>query len=385
MHKITAEAVFDGQEILTGQALILDEQGRIRDLLPAGDAGEDLKIYEGLLCPGLINAHCHLELSHMKGRIPAGTGLADFVLSLQGSRKASAGEMQEAMRRAEDEMLGNGTVAVGDIANSDASFALKSTGRLRYHTFVEVFGFNPEYAGTLLEKARALMQRVPGTASLTPHAPYSVSERLFRLIAGKHREQNSSSLISIHNQESAAENVFYKSGEGDFQRLYKRFGIDISWYRPYGGYSLPTYLPWLKGLKKLLVHNTFTRPEDVSFARELDTGTGWCLCPKANLYIENRLPDVPMFYQSGLRVLLGTDSLASNTSLDLLDEMKTIKKHFPGITWEQLLHSATSEAAAFFGWNDLGSFGPGKKPGVNLISAIRDTQPTTGSTIRKLL
>lgn len=383
MRKLTADWVFDGKQLHRHSVLVLEDDGKVAALLPRTEgtdapaeayasAAADAEYFEGLLSPGFINAHCHLELSHMKGMLPRAGGLVNFILDLQRMRPAAPELQQEAMTMAEKEMLAGGIVAVGDIANSATSFALKEVSPLIYHNFLEVFGFDPRRAAGIMSAALALQASIPEKcpAGIVPHAPYSVSEELFRLIAGETAKSGASGLLSIHNQESAHEDPFYQTGNGEFRRLYREFGIDISFYRPPGKRALASWLPYLDTpARLLLVHNTYTKAEDIELAAA-SGDTWWCLCPGANLYIEERLPDVPLFIKKGTRLLLGTDSLASNDGLNLLEEMKMISAHFPEVGLEQLLQWATHNGAAFFGWDQLGGFKRGKTPGVNLLTGL---------------
>lgn len=418
MRKFKADWIFDGRRLLPGTVLTLEDDGTVAGLLPSagthGDAGHnDAEYFDGVLAPGFINAHCHLELSHMKGIVPKGSGLVDFVLQLQRSRHFPEGIITAAMEKAESEMRSEGIIGVGDIANSGASFPLKERSEIRYHTFIEVFGFDPGRAQEVFSKARKLQERAmrpfgtsigpedralmenssgpenhtrpKNSSTIVPHSPYSVSENLFSRIAENAASGKRPALVSIHNQESPHEDVFYREGTGDITRLYSEFGIDISFYCPYSANALPTWLPWLGSSgKKLLVHNTYTTAGDVEFALEQGE-TCWCLCPNANLYIENRLPNIPMFIEKGCKLVLGTDSLASNDRLSILEEMKTISRHFPQIELEQLLQWATLNGSEFFGWKDLGSFEKGKKPGVNLLSGLNGLRLTEGTTLQRLV
>jgi cytosine/adenosine deaminase-related metal-dependent hydrolase len=98
-----------------------------------------------------------------------------------------------------------------------------------------------------------------------------------------------------------------------------------------------------------------------------------CLCPKANLYIENRLPNIPLFVNEGMKLTLGTDSLASNDSLSILEEMKTISKHFPQISFETMLNWATKNGAELLGMEkEIGTIEKEKTPGLNLIKGMDD-------------
>jgi cytosine/adenosine deaminase-related metal-dependent hydrolase len=138
----------------------------------------------------------------------------------------------------------------------------------------------------------------------------------------------------------------------------------------------------------LLVHNTYSTLEDINWAHLYSSVIYWCFCPNANLYIENRLPDFQTFINSACRILVGTDSYASNKSLSILEELKTISRHAPQIKLNMLLKWATLNGADFFGWkNELGSLQKGKSPGINLITDINteSLSLTESSSVRPLL
>ena len=130
-RKFTASQIFTGHEILTGHfALITTKEGIVVDMVEIVDAGDDIEIFTGLLTPGFINAHCHLELSHLKGIIPESTGLVSFVQQVMSRRGSPADLKMDAMIRAEAEMYKNGIVAVGDICNTTDSIPLKQQSNL---------------------------------------------------------------------------------------------------------------------------------------------------------------------------------------------------------------------------------------------------------------
>ncbi|MBE9599614.1 amidohydrolase family protein [Pedobacter sp. MC2016-24] len=369
--------------------LAMDAEGTIVDVLTpeqANSAGiEQIKHHEGLLVPGLINTHCHLELSHMKGRIPKYTGLPEFVQTVIKQRSADEYEIDVAMLSADKEMFENGIVAVADISNQLVSKMTKRGSLIHYHTFLEVMGFNPTTAGEAMQRALELKEAFrPLATSIVPHAPYSVSKPLFeelRLHGGAEME-----LLSIHNQETADENAFFETKSGAFLGLYAFLGLDIGFFQPSGNTSLQTFLPWLPVERKtLLVHNTFTALTDVLFAKENHPNLYWCLCPNANLYIENKLPDVNLLKDAGLKITLGTDSLASNDQLSIFAEMKTLQAHFQ-IPTEELLRWATWNGAEFLGLEaQFGAFEKGKRPGVNLIDFTeKDGAIVLGDWIKRL-
>jgi len=213
----------------------------------------------GIICPGFINTHCHLELSHLKGKIAQGEGLVNFIKGVQKLRGADALEISEAATRADSEMYENGIVAVGDISNTNMSIPIKARSKIYYHSFIECFGFLPDRATQVFEHALALQKEFkPQSCSITPHAPYSVSKELFKLIR-KHAEDGDN-LISMHNQESEDENKFYRYKKGGFVDLYESLGMDISYFKPQARNSIQSIMHFLTGKQDvLLVHNTFTQ------------------------------------------------------------------------------------------------------------------------------
>ena len=383
--------------MLTGQSvLITDETGLIIDIIDKKTAGDDIQVFEGLLSPGFINCHCHLELSHLYGHIPEQTGLVDFILKVVNERYFDEAKILGAIEGAENQMLQNGIVAVGDICNNSLTLAQKRAGRLHYHNFIEASGFPPDVAATRFERALLFfdMYKTVSASSVVPHAPYSVSPELFSLI----NTLKDNNLLTIHNQETFAENEFFESGSGDLIRLYKEMAIDTSFFNPVGKTSLQTWLPHFdKKQSIILVHNVTTSAADINFIKQqttnLPTGqagnkqqTFLCLCPNANLYITNTLPNVNLFVENDCTIVLGTDSLASNHQLSILEEIKTLQKHFPQLPIFSLMQWATTNGAKALRMNDvLGSFDKGKKPGVILISDLESGHLTERSGINRVI
>lgn len=355
--------------------LILSEDGTIKDLLPSADGLEDVEHHEGVLVPGFINAHCHLELSHLRGKVPQKNGLIQFIFDMMGIRFTFEPEaVQAAIAEADEEMYRNGIVAVGDITNGPDSFSAKAASKLRYHSFFELFNFDPNKAHETMEQGKALMadyqKSVGGTASVTPHAPYSVSEKLMKLIGEMCYSDGSP--ISIHNQENAEENAMFLTGESAFLDMLRDFKLFTGHWKATGYNSLPSVAVHLPVCNPLLfVHNTFTSAADIAWAHKYSKVVYWCTCPKANLYIENRVPDYQLFLDAGARMTVGTDSLASNDGLSILEELKVIAAAEPEIGFGTLLEWATLNGAKVLGMQrELGSFEVGKRPGVNLITGL---------------
>lgn len=365
MQFLSADFIFDGRVILPKQSvLVVSDDGRIADILENGHDVQPTH-YTGMLMPGMVNAHCHLELSHMKGRIPMHTGLVDFLLGVNGQRHdVSEAEIFAAIQQAEEDMLGNGIVAVGDICNTANTLSLKAASRMHYHNFVECFGLLDANAPQRFQPAQALCEAFgkDHPSSVVLHAPYSVSNTLVELVNGV----SAGKITCIHNQESLQENLLFEQGLGDFLKLFEAIVPGFNAFHPSGKSSLQTYLPKLNMQQHLvLVHNTVSSKTDIEFAKATGKSIYWCLCPNANDYIEQSLPDIPLMMEQDCCIVLGTDSLASNHTLNLLDEIRTIARHYPGIALEQMLHWATAQGAKALGMDAvLGSFEKDKRPGV---------------------
>jgi len=365
----------------------VDDQGKIIAVTDHNNPPDGpVEQLSGIICPGFVNTHCHTELSHLKDKIQPHRGLVSFIKDVQAFRKADDKQVLEAIQKADEEMYANGIVAVGDISNSNLSIPVKAASKLYYHTFVETFGFLPQNAEAVFNKAMELLNEFkPQSCSITPHAPYSVSKELFKLIR-KHSDFGNN-LISIHNQECEDENKFYRYKLGGFIELYEHFGMDISHFKPQARNSLQSIIPLLTNKQKvLLVHNTCTNLKDIYFIKRFDRKINWCFCPNANLYIENHLPKIQLFIDQGFNITLGTDSLASNSSLCILSEMRTIQKSIPAISTQKLIEWGTVNGAAFLGIDDeKGTLEAGKTPGLNLITGLDGLALTPESKVCKLV
>lgn len=373
-RKLRADVTFDGYQFKAAHVLITKENGVVDALIPEEEAGDGIEIFNGILSPGFINCHCHLELSHMKGLIPEKTGLVDFVFKVVTERHHSEHEILQAIEKAEAEMVSNGIVAVGDICNNSLSISQKKKENLRYYNFIEASGWLPAVSQLRIEKAKNLLEEfstLDFQCSIVPHAPYSVSENLWREIHPCFENK----VVSIHNQETAFEDELFLEGSGDFIRMYELLRMDNSHHQPTRKSSLQSYFDKLtKARNVLLVHNTFTRQEDINYVKQLQTPnskhqTFFCLCVNANKYIEDALPPIELFRNNNCTIVFGTDSLASNWSLNIIDEIKTIRKNFPDIPLREILQWATSNGAKALEMDDqLGSFEKGKRPGMVLIN-----------------
>jgi len=326
---------------------------------------DKLEIFEGLLCPGFVNAHCHLELSHLLGKAEKGKGFLDFVTAIQERNEFNEEVIQNAIIKAEEQMIKNGIVAVGDICNTTDTLLQKQKGNLQYYNFIETFQIKEKKIKETLTSAKIIRDKFRNSgmkATIVPHSPYSVPPQLMEGIS--HSFDNEDNLLTIHMQETKEENQLFEKNEGKlFEWLENINASSEIWKNRNNAIDI---LKELSIKRILMVHNTFAKKEDM-------TDNYYCTCPKANLYIENSLPDYSIFNPGKLCV--GTDSLASNNSLSIFEELLIIHKN-SDFDWHTLLKIACKNGAEALGFENLGTFEKGKKPGVNLIPDFNKTKTT---------
>jgi cytosine/adenosine deaminase-related metal-dependent hydrolase len=283
-------------------------------------------------------------------------------------------------------MRREGIVAVGDVCNTPDTFDIKRESALYYHSFIEVAGLHEQVTearkaattGLLKEAAQAGL-----TATVTPHAPYSMNEHLFAFAVEAAQRQH---ILSIHNQESEDENALFLRGAGSLQALFSAMGFATP--PPTGLTSVHRILPLLRSTTRLLlVHNTATSAADYDAVCAATRNVSWVLCPNSNRYITGMLPPAGLFFSKGASVAIGTDSLASNTQLSVLEELKTLAHCFPQIPLETLLQWATyGGACALRKEQELGLLEAGRQPGLALLenmdlNTLKLTPETTARTI----
>jgi len=365
---LSANSIFNGNEFLKeGSVLVVDDNDRFLEFRNASKVeSSSIEYHKGIITPGFVNAHCHLELSHMHQMIPEKKGFLDFAKHIMSRRNsATLEQIIEAAKRADLQMLQNGIVAVGDISNLNITFEIKKESKIFYHTFVELLGLDPIKSVPMLYYGIGLVNELKAmglAGSLAPHAPYSCSLQLIKAIADENAKFNSTT--SIHNQESEEENKFMRGEKSDFDELYKFLNLDISWFKPKYKSSLNAYVKELNKGNNILVHNTHSNEDDIRSAHE---NVYWCLCPSANLYIEDMLPNYDQLLKNTQQICFGTDSLASNYELNIIKEAGIFYSKTNEL--ELSLKGITSNGAKALGIEDkFGSFIKEKNTGINLIS-----------------
>lgn len=358
---VRSRAVWTPDGLREGATIELDVHGRIIGVRP-GRAG-DGPTFDGLVLPGLINAHTHLELSGRAGMVGPGGGFVGWASRLmalppavdEGACRAAVRALQEA-----------GTAWVWDVSNRGDTGALLAEAGLGGVVQHELLGFDRERVAALVEAARGGVRRVDGVlVRPVPHALFSTAPELVRAAVLASAEP-----CSLHVAESGDEAAFLRDGTGPFAELLDRLGRDWRWWKP-PGTSAVQYLDALGvlGPGLVLVHGIWLDEADLALVAR--RGATVCLCPRSNLHVEGRLPDLRAMGRAGVRLCLGTDSLASSPDLDVLAEIPVLGAVFPEVPVERWLAACTHEAAAALGLRSLGRIEAGASPGLVALAGVR--------------
>jgi aminodeoxyfutalosine deaminase len=357
--------IADGAVALDGDGVVLAVGQRAE--LRRRYAGAVEERAEGALLPGLVNAHCHLELSVAAGLVKGGRGLVDWVGTLAATPPVTPAARQAAAAQAAAAAARLGTAAIGDVGNTlDAVDGIARAG-LRGTLFHELVGSREAASGgALADAARERAAAATWPAGLAyvpaPHAPYSVGADLLRRIFAA--AARAGVATSIHVAEDEDELALLRDGSGRWPAVLHALGVAPGSRTP--GKAPLAYLASLGAFDApappLLVHMVHACPEDRALARR--AGATVVLCPRSNLHIGGRLPDVEKLLDEGVPVALGTDSLASVDDLSLWAEMATLAAGFPAVPAARWLQAATAGGARALGLAACGALAPGKRPGL---------------------
>lgn len=376
MMRFAAKYVYTltSQDPLLNAFVEVDGAGTVLRTGPC-ESGEEL--LDGAIVPGFVNAHCHVELSYMKGLFRKGTGMAGFIDQINALRDSISPEVKlSCLKEAMDAMWDQGVVAMADISNCDDSFAVKASHPLYIRTFLEVFGAHPEDCPNVMEAVLALQKKALALgldAAPSPHACYTMSPELLSAssVAGLR-----SGYLSFHSEESWEEEQMMLCGSGPMWENRKANGIPTPPVT--GTTSLEYFLDRLLagGLQApvpghvLLVHECCLTAEGAALARKLLREPYLAVCPLSNLFIHRMLPPIPLMRESGIPICVGTDSLSSNDALCMVDELYCLQQAFPEVPLGELLEWACLNGARFLGKDAvLGTLEPGKTPGLVFISS----------------
>lgn len=371
---------FSAQFIITNSGSILkrgvvttDDDGTIisvEDTLIDLKETHSVEYHNGIIVPGFVNCHCHLELSHMKGSVKPGGSLGGFLAQINNTRAAEPDTIISSAKSADKYMYDEGISLCGDICNTTNTFEIKKESAIKYINLIEVFGINPEKATGRMDegvKVSEIAEKMKLPWSLVPHSTYSMSQTLFKLLREKSKKNR---VTSIHFMESAGEKKFIEEHSGELMESYRKSGF------------IPPRLEMVKTQidavinevtpsgNLMLVHNTFADSSTIKVVQKRDN-LYWCLCPNSNIYIENTFPPVFLLVDEGCEIVIGTDSLASNTKLSIISELISLQMHFPALSIEDLVKWATINGARALGEDDnFGKIEAGKKPGLLLLQNV---------------
>ncbi|MGA2405736.1 MAG: amidohydrolase family protein [Bacteroidales bacterium] len=374
MKRLTAQHIITNSgPPLKRPVITIEDDGTIINIEDtAGDLKEkhSTEFYNGIIIPGFVNCHCHLELSHMKGSISEGKGLGGFIEQIRSSRDNNKESIVSSACLTDNYMHKEGVVLCADVCNTSNSFNIKKESKIRYISFLEVFGLDPEKAGRRMEeiiKVADIAEEIGIMYSLVPHSVYSLSLTLFRLLRNKSLKN---SVTSIHFMETAGEKKFLENHSGPLMSSYKRSGLIPVRLETVKSHADAVLNEITLSGNLILTHNTFADRNTIRMIKERGN-LFWCLCPNSNIYIENVIPPLNLLIEEGCDIVIGTDSLASNNKLNILEELKTLQFNFPDVSIEDLVYWATLSGAIALGEEDrFGKIETGKKPGLLLLQNV---------------
>ena len=350
-----------------------DDDGTILSITDTGSNLEEkhsIEFYNGIIIPGFVNCHCHLELSHMKGYIPRGTGLGVFIEQIRNRRIIDNEKIINSAYSANNDMYREGIELCADICNSSISFNIKKKNLIRYLNLLEVFGINPGKANHRLDEILKISEIACDlnlSYSIVPHSVYSTSLPLLKLLR---RISENNKVTSIHFMETEGEKTFLENHSGPVMDSFRNSGLippTIETVKNHADAVLNEITP---SGNLILVHNTYTDRETIRLVKKRKN-LYWCLCPNSNIYIENQIPPLNLFMEEGCEIVIGTDSLASNNKLSILEEIKTLQLNFPSVPIENLVLWSTYNGAKALGEQErYGKIERGKKPGLILLQDV---------------
>jgi cytosine/adenosine deaminase-related metal-dependent hydrolase len=328
------------------------------------------------ILPGLVNAHTHLELSWLRGKVPPAASMPEWVRDLLAHRLTGF-DPPEPIAEAIRELRMTGTALVGDITNSLASYDVLADSELSAAIFHELIGFRvPDPAALVTDATHRLTQLKPYEwlrPVLVPHAPYSVSPDLIRAIG----QSDDSHPVSMHLGESREEVQFLQDGSGPWRTLIEMLGVWTDTWQP-PGCGPVEYVARLGLVNDRLIAVHGVQFTDDDLERLAAAGATVVTCPRSNRWTGAGTPPIERFYASGVRIAIGTDSLASVEDLNLFNEIAAVRQLAPSVAPSRLLRSATLDGAEALGFGrDFGSIESGKLAaliGVGVPADVMDVE-----------
>lgn len=340
---------------------------------------------DGLLIPGFVNAHLHLELSWMGGQplpIADGSGFIPWMKATTALRAQGGDPGWAKAKAALAEMVKIGTTAAYDVSNAGGMGPLLADGGIQGVAALEVIGFRQDQATdrmSISQKGGGWWDgdNGPVIGRPSPHAVFSTSPDVIKATAS-----HGAAPSTIHVAEDPHEAQFLRDGTGPFADLLDELGVDWRWWTPPG----TTVIPYLDSLGVLrprltLVHGVHLTDEDIALLAA--KGSSLVLCPRSNLKIGGKLPDVPALLKAGVRLAIGTDSLASAPDLDVLAEIRVLAEAFPEVDPLVWMRLATAGGADAVGLNHVGRIANQTAPGLVLVHGVKDVSELFGAEMPK--
>ena len=393
MRRIAAKYLYPltSMEPIVNGFVEMEDDGTVIRTGVCADPSAEPVFYDGAVAPGFVNAHCHVELSSMKGLFRKGTGMAGFIDQINELRDTKSPEEKvRDLTEAMDNLWDQGVVAMADISNCDVSFAVKARHPMYTRTFLEVFGTELEDCGAVMDGVLKLKEMADGfgiDAAPTPHACYTMSPELVTAVSV---EGLKSGFLSFHSEETEEEEEMLKYGSGKMWENRVKAGMSVP---PVTGKSSLLYFidrlllghpaPFDEHI--LLVHECCMDQEGIDAVKAVMNHPFVAVCPLSNLFIHNALPPIDLMRRNGLKVCVGTDSLSSNDDLNIVDELFCLQRNFPEVPLGELLTWASRNGAECLAKPEFGTLEPGKRPGLVLIDNLdADGRLTAASKSRRL-
>lgn len=369
---VTRDPIPDGGILIKDGVICALSDG---DSLEKKYPDEEVLLFENeVVMPGFVNLHAHIEYSVMQGKCRGGSFLSWIQDLIKEARGMNESDWLESSRYGARLMIESGVTCLGDISKTDTSFQAIYESGLRAVVFLEVIGLDEMEADRIIDDLRLRLLKVKDRGServglgLSPHAPYTVSKRLFEEVARTAHQRKLP--IMVHLSETADEEAFVREGKGLFADIFKKAAGwgDVSWNGL--GLSAAMYLDTCGILaeKTIATHAVHLSKEDIRLLRARNVSVAHC--PRSNAFLGVGRAPVKTFLDEGVLVGLGTDSLASNDQIDFFDEMRALD---PSIPLDLRIRMATINGARALGLGDkIGSIEVGKYADLIAVTVLSD-------------
>ncbi len=367
MFHHAANYVFDGNRLIKNAYISISEDGEILFISEENGALKEqarMVFHNGIICPGFINSHCHLELSDFNNLNCENIGLTAFIKNVIRNRDSS--NQISKLEISDKQMYQNGISFVGDVSNSDKSFEIKINSKIEYYTFIELSGIDPNQSEIKIQAGVDMLSKladVKQNGSVVAHSFYSISKLLLEFITESCKDK----IQSLHFLESEEEEEWFYHNSGILSDFLRSIHSEHYPFFRNANDLIRLVSLFKEASSVILVHDTYLEKN----LDDENSNVFYCLCPMSNMYLHNSMPKSEFVMSTIDKIILGTDSLASNTELCILAEMKLMSERYKALHLIDLLKMATLTAARAFNVVDkYGSFKIGSKPGVILLESV---------------